>query len=102
MTLPPACSKGLSMAKDASPFHQTEFQPIDEEYVKPGILFGLKRPDGNILVNFDHNTNYATLRQIARITNCEIVNVHGTWTFTPTRETVIEHDPEDEDTVPQM
>jgi hypothetical protein len=90
------------MAKDSSPFHQTEFQDIEHDYVKPGILFGLKKPDGTILVNFDHNTSYATLKQIAKITACEIVNVHGTWTFTPTRDTVITDAPADEDTVPEV
>lgn len=79
------------MAKDSSPFHQTDFHPIGDIYTIDGTLFGLKQPNGNILVNFDQNTSYGKLVQIARITNCEIVQVQGTWTFLPHRNVTI-HD----------
>lgn len=92
MTLPLVLSFSSGsriMAKDSSPFHGTEFHPIEDIYTKKGRLFGLKTQDGKILVNFDHSTSYGMLVQIARITGCEIVVIHGTWTFLPMREDVV-------------
>lgn len=71
------------MAKDSSPFSKTEFHPIGDIYTKEGILFGLRTPSGEIVINFDHNTKYSKLLDIARITGCEIVTVKGQWTFIP-------------------
>jgi hypothetical protein len=55
----------------------------------------LRKADGNIIINFDQSTSYATLKQIARITQTEIVQVRGTWTFLPNKTTTI-NDEEDE------
>jgi hypothetical protein len=71
------------MARDSSPFHETDFVPIEDIYTTKGRIFGLQKPDGSIILNFDHKTSYQYLMQIARITNCEVVVVHGTWTFLP-------------------
>lgn len=81
--------------KDSSPFHQTKFHPIGDIYTTEGLLFGLRKADGNIIINFDQSTSYATLKQIARITQTEIVQVRGTWTFLPNKTTTI-NDEEDE------
>jgi hypothetical protein len=75
--------------KDSSPFHQTKFHPIGDIYTTEGTLFGLRKSDGSIIINFDQNTSYATLVQIARITQTEIVQVRGTWTFLPNRTTTV-------------
>ena len=77
------------MTKDSSPFHQTDFHPIGDIYTVEGVLFGLRQSNGNILVNFDQNTSYSRLLQIARITSCEIVQVRGTWTFLPHRNVTV-------------
>lgn len=77
------------MAKDSSPFHQTKFHSISDIYTTEGILFGLRSPDGNIVINFDQSTSYSTLVQIARLTQTEIVQVKGTWTFLPNRTTKV-------------
>ena len=66
-----------------SPFSKTEFHNIKDVYVKEGVVFGLLQSTGQIIVNFDHQTNYGTLQQIAKLTNCTIVRIPGTWTFTP-------------------
>ena len=74
------------MAKDSSPFHQTKFVPIENVYSAEGTLFGLRsKKDGSIIINFNQSTAYSQLVVIARLTNCEIVQVHGTWTFLPHR-----------------
>jgi hypothetical protein len=86
----PRLTLGVSeLAKDSSPFHQTNFHPIGDIYTTKGILFGLKKSDGEILINFDQSTLYSELVKIARITKCEIVQVHGTWTFLPHKNVVI-------------
>lgn len=84
------------MAKDSSPFSKTQFHPIGEIYTKEGRLFGLKTPSGEIVINFDHNTHYQKLRDIARITGCEIVVVKGQWTFIPTKTKEVTDDEDDE------
>ncbi len=80
------------MAKDPSPFHQTEFHAIGDIYTKEGSLFGLKQPNGNIVINYNQSTAYGELLKIAKITGCEVVVVHGTWTFLPHRETIVNDD----------
>lgn len=82
--------------KDSSPFHQTKFHPIGDIYTTEGILFGLRQPNGNIVINFDQNTSYSTLVQIARITGTEIVQVRGTWTFLPNKTTTVNDEEESE------
>lgn len=77
------------MAKDSSPFHKTKFHSISDIYTTEGLLFGLRSADGNIVINFDQNTSYSTLVQIARITQTEIVQVKGTWTFLPHKTTKV-------------
>ena len=69
-----------------SPWSETDFRPIGDIYTIKGLLFGLKDKDGNILINFQRNTSYSTLKDIARVLQCELVQVHGTWMFTPDRE----------------
>jgi hypothetical protein len=71
------------MAKDSSPFSKTQFHPIGDIYTKEGLLFGLKKPNGEIVINFEQSTRYPELIKIARITGCEIVTVRGQWTFIP-------------------
>jgi hypothetical protein len=71
------------MTKDSSPFAKTQFHPIGDIYTKEGLLFGLRKPNGEIVINFDHSTSYSRLKDIARITGCEIVTVKGQWTFIP-------------------
>lgn len=77
------------MTKDSSPFSKTEFHPIGDIFTKDGVLFGLKKPNGEIIINFDHNTKYSKLKDIARITNCEIVTVKGQWTFIPLKTKLV-------------
>lgn len=87
------------MAKDSSPFHQTKFFPIGNIYTEDGVLFGLRKPDGDIIINFDQRTSFSTLKQIARLTDTEIVQVRGTWTFLPHKSiTVNDKDFEEEET----
>lgn len=92
------------MAKDSSPFHQTEFHNIGDVYTAEGTLFGLRKPDGSIIVNYDQSTSYGTLKKIAGILGCEIVVVHGTWTFLPHRETTVNDsdDAENVDHLPEV
>lgn len=79
----------MTMTKDSSPFSKTQFHPIGDIYTKEGKLFGLKKPNGEIVVNFDHNTTYSMLLKIARITGCELVVVSGQWTFIPHRTRLV-------------
>lgn len=67
----------------SSPFSKTNLIPIEVGYSTEGLITGLRLPDGQIILNFDKNTNLAVLKAIATITQSEIVNVKGTWTFTP-------------------
>lgn len=73
------------MARDSSPFSKTQFFPVGDIFTKEGLLFGLKKPDGQIIINFDHGTSYQKLKDIARITGCELVTVRGQWTFFPNK-----------------
>ena len=73
------------MPGNTSPFQKTELLPIEESYSKKASLFGLRKPDGSIIINYDHNTRYGRLKEIADMIGCEVVTVKGTWTFTPDR-----------------
>jgi len=75
------------MAKDSSPFHQTNLHEIEEQYSYVATVFGLQLPTGKILINFDQSTSFATLKQIAKVLRAEVVNVRGTWTFNPEIQT---------------
>lgn len=77
------------MAKDSSPFHQTELQPIENIYTKEGSILGIQLPSGEIYINFNSSTNYSYLANIAKLLRGEVVQVHGTWTFLPHRQTVL-------------
>lgn len=86
----------MTVAKDSSPFSRTDFHPLGDIYTKDGLLFGLKKPNGEIIINFDQGTHYSKLLDIARITGCEIVVVHGQWTFIPLKtKTVNDEDFDD-------
>lgn len=76
-----------------SPFQKTNLVPIEEEYSYEATCFGLKLPTGQVVINFDQNTKYSMLKDIARIMSAEVVNVKGTWTFTPAKK----EDENDED-----
>lgn len=69
----------------SSPFTKTEFQDIETSVSKKAKHFAFKTKDGKILVNFNDATSYAYLKQLATISNCELILVSGTWTFTPDR-----------------
>lgn len=66
-----------------SPFQQTNLIAIEESYSYEATLFGLRMPSGKVVINFDHRTKYSVLKDIARITSSEVVQVKGTWTFEP-------------------
>jgi hypothetical protein len=85
----------VTVTKDSSPFSRTDFHPLGDIYTKEGILFGLRKPNGEIVINFDHNTHYQKLIDIARITGCEIVTVKGQWTFIPLKTKTITDSEED-------
>jgi hypothetical protein len=70
-----------------SPFSKTNFQAF-EEFSKPGILEGLLLPNGEVLVNFEHNTSTHTLFGIARQLNAEVISVKGTWQFVPDKTSI--------------
>lgn len=69
-----------------SPFQKVDMQPIEEGYETKGKVPGLRRKDGSILLNFNTSTSHDFLKRIAKITDCELVWVSGTWTFTPDRD----------------
>lgn len=85
------------MAKDSSPFSKTEFHPIGDIYTREDVVFGLQRPNGEIVINFNHGTRYSELLKIARITGCEVVTVRGQWTFIPTKTKIVNDDDNWED-----
>lgn len=69
-----------------SPFQQTKLIPIEEEYSYEATVFGLKLPNGTVVINFDQNTKFSMLKDIARVMSAEVVNVKGSWTFTPAKK----------------
>lgn len=69
--------------KNSSPFHQSNFVPISKPYFTEGKVWGLKQPDGKIIVNYDASTSYAMMKEIAELTKTELITVKGRWAFTP-------------------
>ena len=74
------------MAKDSSPFHQTNIHPIEEDYSYEASVWGFRLASGNILINFNQSTDFKTLKQMARVMKAELVTVKGRWSFVPARE----------------
>lgn len=67
----------------SSPFSQTEFIPFNEPVSKRAKHSAIKTADGQILINFNDGTSYAMLKMIAKTVGAELIQVSGTWTFTP-------------------
>lgn len=70
-----------------SPFSKTNFQAF-EDYSVEGSLHGLLLPNGEVLVNYEHNTSTKTLFGIARQLGAQVIVIKGEWTFHPVADSV--------------
>lgn len=64
-----------------SPFSNTDLKTITEPVIQEGRHLGIRLETGDILCNFNSNTNYAMLSLMAKHVHGEVVVVKGTWTF---------------------